>query len=205
MHRAGTRYNRRGCDSEGHCANFVETEQSICSSARSVVLTMLRGSVPLQWYQRPTIKSWRPQIEFNTKCNQEETARRHVGSMVSSYGQSVLVDLLSTGSFEGRLSNIYCNAIAATDHPEENHVAGSIRSVLGVSCRYVGFDVNKFCGRKKYDGLSRLYSAISPDLIYNGFSILRNNVWDRQKGVLRVNCLDSLDRYIVLFLVTLIL
>lgn len=26
-HRAGTRYRRRGVDEDGHCANYVETEQ----------------------------------------------------------------------------------------------------------------------------------------------------------------------------------
>lgn len=50
-HRAGTRYKRRGIDEEGHCANYVETEQILSLRQHQISFTQIRGSVPLYWSQ----------------------------------------------------------------------------------------------------------------------------------------------------------
>lgn len=50
-YRAGTRYKRRGIDEEGHCANYVETEQILSLRQHQISFTQIRGSVPLYWSQ----------------------------------------------------------------------------------------------------------------------------------------------------------
>lgn len=47
----GTRYRRRGIDSDGHVANFVETEVVVKYSSHIVAYVIVRGSVPVYWTQ----------------------------------------------------------------------------------------------------------------------------------------------------------
>lgn len=49
--RAGTRFNVRGVNDEGHVANFVETEQAIYLDSDVTSYVQTRGSVPLFWEQ----------------------------------------------------------------------------------------------------------------------------------------------------------
>lgn len=55
---SGTRYRRRGIDEDGHCANFVETEQILQTGGHSISYLQVRGSIPVFWSQ-PGIK-YRP-------------------------------------------------------------------------------------------------------------------------------------------------
>lgn len=45
------RYKRRGVDDDGHCANYVETEQIISYHNHQVSFVQVRGSVPVYWSQ----------------------------------------------------------------------------------------------------------------------------------------------------------
>lgn len=53
---AGSRFWRRGVDSNGNAANFIETEQILVHENKIVSFVQLRGSIPLQWTQKPTGK-----------------------------------------------------------------------------------------------------------------------------------------------------
>jgi len=59
----GTRFNSRGIDEEGNCANQVESEQLIeftgKNSVTSYAFLQVRGSVPIYWEQdgvKPKVK-----------------------------------------------------------------------------------------------------------------------------------------------------
>ena len=47
----GTRFNARGIDDEGNCANFVETEMIVEYPSMSLWFShmQIRGSIPLFW------------------------------------------------------------------------------------------------------------------------------------------------------------
>lgn len=49
--RAGTRFNVRGTNDNGHVANFVETEQVIFLDNKVSSFILIRGSIPLFWEQ----------------------------------------------------------------------------------------------------------------------------------------------------------
>lgn len=49
--RAGTRFNVRGTNDNGHVANFVETEQVIFLEDKVASFILIRGSIPLFWEQ----------------------------------------------------------------------------------------------------------------------------------------------------------
>lgn len=48
---AGTRFNVRGSNDNGHVANFVETEQVIFMENKVASFILIRGSIPLFWEQ----------------------------------------------------------------------------------------------------------------------------------------------------------
>lgn len=60
IHYAGTRFWTRGLDDEGHAANSVETEQIIISNYSITSFVQVRGSIPLQWSQKPTLDTVPP-------------------------------------------------------------------------------------------------------------------------------------------------
>ena len=47
----GTRYRRRGVDSSGDVANYVETELLVKCGSHVVSYVIVRGSVPVYWSQ----------------------------------------------------------------------------------------------------------------------------------------------------------
>lgn len=49
--RAGTRFNVRGLNDEGHVANFVETEQILYTENNVTSFVQVRGLVPVFWDQ----------------------------------------------------------------------------------------------------------------------------------------------------------
>lgn len=51
--RVGVRYLSRGCDDNGNCSNFVETEQIVANSGSYL---QIRGSIPLRWSH---VLNWR--------------------------------------------------------------------------------------------------------------------------------------------------
>uniref|UniRef100_A0AAY5EZS0 SAC domain-containing protein n=1 Tax=Electrophorus electricus TaxID=8005 RepID=A0AAY5EZS0_ELEEL len=50
-HRAGMRYKRRGVDTDGNVANYVETEQLIHVHSHTLSFVQTRGSIPVFWSQ----------------------------------------------------------------------------------------------------------------------------------------------------------
>ncbi|NWH28935.1 SAC1 phosphatase, partial [Grus americana] len=66
--RAGVRYYVRGIDSEGHAANFVETEQIVHYKGSKASFVQTRGSIPFFWSQRPNLK-YKPKPQISKSVN----------------------------------------------------------------------------------------------------------------------------------------
>uniref|UniRef100_A0A8B9K004 SAC1 like phosphatidylinositide phosphatase a n=1 Tax=Astyanax mexicanus TaxID=7994 RepID=A0A8B9K004_ASTMX len=66
--RAGVRYYVRGIDSEGHAANFVETEQIVQYNNSRASFVQTRGSMPFFWSQRPNLK-YKPKPQISSTTN----------------------------------------------------------------------------------------------------------------------------------------
>ena len=87
-YRAGTRYFRRGIDSDGHVANFNETEQVLLVESATpengeddygvqLSFVQTRGSVPLYWAEINTLR-YKPDVQIMDK---EDTVRQHVSGV----------------------------------------------------------------------------------------------------------------------------
>ncbi|XP_011888722.1 PREDICTED: phosphatidylinositide phosphatase SAC1 isoform X3 [Cercocebus atys] len=90
--RAGVRYYVRGIDSEGHAANFVETEQIVHYNGSKASFVQTRGSIPVFWSQRPNLK-YKPLPQISKAANHMDGFQRHFDSQVIIYGKQVIINL----------------------------------------------------------------------------------------------------------------
>lgn len=136
--RAGTRFFARGLDSEGNPANFVETEQIIYLPGGHIYsFVQIRGSVPLFWSQRPTLK-YKPRVKMGRLMapqtdeegpvvvdhDQRDGIRRHFhdACYMQRYGKSVAINLLDQVGMEKRLCKSYALACNTVDPQELRQV-----------------------------------------------------------------------------------
>eukprot|EP00020_Sapocribrum_chincoteaguense_P010179 CAMPEP_0170743066 /NCGR_PEP_ID=MMETSP0437-20130122/7073_1 /TAXON_ID=0 /ORGANISM="Sexangularia sp." /LENGTH=591 /DNA_ID=CAMNT_0011081717 /DNA_START=28 /DNA_END=1800 /DNA_ORIENTATION=+ len=187
-HRAGTRYNVRGLDDTGNCANSVETEQLVLLPSGEIHATVtVRGSIPLYWSQFANIKyKPRPALAPGGVAAHSVPAERHFRELRSAYGDVTCVNLVDQKGAEAAIEKLMGNVVNVVG----NKLGGPER------LNYVAFDFHEECKKMRYDNLSKLEAATEADATRFGFThVLPNNkVVTRQSGVIRVNCMDNLDR-----------
>ncbi|GAA6081097.1 phosphatidylinositol-3-phosphatase SAC1-A, partial [Tachysurus ichikawai] len=89
--RAGVRYYVRGIDSEGHAANFVETEQIVQYNNSRASFVQTRGSMPFFWSQRPNLK-YKPKPLISSSTNHVSHSLTHFLPLIrttSGHGEPV--------------------------------------------------------------------------------------------------------------------
>uniref|UniRef100_A0A3Q7F671 SAC domain-containing protein n=1 Tax=Solanum lycopersicum TaxID=4081 RepID=A0A3Q7F671_SOLLC len=172
--RAGTRMWRRGADSDGFVANFVESEQIIQLKGYTASFVQVRGSIPLLWNQIVDL-TYKPKFEI------PRVVERHYLDLRKKYGNVLSIDLVNTHGGEGRLSEKFANAM--------QHVAAD-------DVKYLHFDFHHICGHVHFELLSILYDQIEDFFIKNRYFLLneKDEKVELQLGVLRTNCIDCLDR-----------
>ncbi|CAK9320819.1 unnamed protein product [Citrullus colocynthis] len=178
--RTGTRLWRRGADSDGYVANFVESEQIIQLNGFTASFVQVRGSIPLLWEQIVDL-TYKPKFELVKLEESPRVADRHFLDLRKKYGAVLAVDLVNGHGAEGRLSEKFSNAM--------QHVTGD-------DVRYLHFDFHHICGHVHFERLSILYEQISDFLDQNGYMLLndKGEKMKEQLGVVRTNCIDCLDR-----------
>ncbi|KAM7533700.1 hypothetical protein Aperf_G00000121153 [Anoplocephala perfoliata] len=213
--RAGTRYYARGVDHNGNPANFVETEQIVYIPPGHIFsFVQIRGSVPLYWSQRPSLK-YKPEVKLGTpnsvvnirnpeyepqglvdvQPEQITVIQKHFhdACYLNRYGKVVAVNLLDQVGMERPLYRMYTLASQAVNPME---------------LKYEAFDFHKECRAFRWDRLQILINRVEPELNAMGqFHLLtpsnRESLQDasvlsQQSGVFRTNCIDCLDRTNVL-------
>ncbi|XP_024534108.1 phosphoinositide phosphatase SAC6 [Selaginella moellendorffii] len=180
IRRSGTRMWRRGADPEGSVANFVETEQILEAGGYFASYVQVRGSIPVFWEQIVDLR-YKPQIR---SINHEDTSavvERHFSDLSDRYGSVLAVDLINQQGSEGVLSIAYRNAM---QHLKNNNVT------------YVPFDFHHICGNIRFDRLSVLHDQIAENLMQQRFFLVNpmKEKTEEQKGIVRTNCIDCLDR-----------
>ncbi|XP_055916374.1 synaptojanin-1 [Eupeodes corollae] len=183
--RAGTRFNTRGTNDEGHVANFVETEQVIYVDNDVTSYIQTRGSVPLFWEQ-PGVQVGSHKVKLSRGFEASASAfDRHMQIMKDRYGLQMIVNLLGTsqiGSKEGEamLSNEFQRHHNMSNHKDVPHII---------------FDYHQECRGSNFSALSKLKARIDACSVNFGFFYSTNNdVVREQIGTIRTNCLDCLDR-----------
>lgn len=178
-HRAGTRYNIRGIDTDGQIANFVETEQIVEYGNSRCSYVQTRGSVPVFWSQAPDL-SYKPKPLISATKDHLDAFHRHFSTQLYHYGQHVLINLLDQKGPEQQLVEAYSQTV--------NNAALS-------ELRYEPFDFHKECKAMKWYRLSLLMDrTLAEQKQFGYFMVQDTSTKMLQAGVFRTNCVDSLDR-----------
>uniref|UniRef100_A0A8C5I7X5 Phosphatidylinositide phosphatase SAC2 n=1 Tax=Gouania willdenowi TaxID=441366 RepID=A0A8C5I7X5_GOUWI len=100
-HRAGMRYKRRGVDTDGHVANYVETEQLIHVHSHTLSFVQTRGSVPVFWSQAGYRYNPRP----------------------LSHRLIVIINLIDQGGREKLIGDAYLKQVLLYNNPNLTYVS----------------------------------------------------------------------------------
>ncbi|XP_045435450.1 phosphatidylinositol-3-phosphatase SAC1 isoform X7 [Pipistrellus kuhlii] len=178
--RAGVRYYVRGIDSEGHAANFVETEQIVHYNGSKASFVQTRGSIPVFWSQRPNLK-YKPRPQINKVANHMDGFQRHFDSQLIIYGKQVILNLVNQ---------------KGSEKPLEQAFATMVSSLGNGMIRYIAFDFHKECKNMRWDRLSILLDRVAEMQDELSYFLVDSTgkVVTNQEGVFRSNCMDCLDR-----------
>ncbi|KAG7325830.1 hypothetical protein KOW79_010755 [Hemibagrus wyckioides] len=178
--RAGVRYYVRGIDSEGHAANFVETEQIVQYNNSRASFVQTRGSMPFFWSQRPNLK-YKPKPQISSTTNHLDGFQRHFDSQVLIYGKQVILNLVNQKGSELPLEQAFAKLANNMDN-------GTIK--------YIAFDFHKECSKMRWHRLQILVDAVAEMQDEFGYFMLNSDgkVVVEQSGTFRSNCMDCLDR-----------
>lgn len=188
--RAGLRYLRRGVDDEGNVANSVETEQilsdnSWTASKKIHSFVQIRGSIPIFFSQTPYSFKPVPQIQHSAETN-HAALTQHFRHLNSKYGNVQVVSLVEKHGNEAIVGNAY-----------QHHVQrlNDSRIVSDPEVGFEWFDFHNICRGMKFENVSLLMNTLGSKLDEFGHSVeVDGKPVSKQGGVLRVNCMDCLDR-----------
>jgi len=218
--RAGLRYLRRGVDSEGNVANCVETEQLLAIPtlpsepksaqtpppnevphdqlpwAKVYSFLQIRGSIPVYFQQSPYTLRPKPVLLHSENSN-KAAFEKHFNSLENRYNGEILgINLVERGSAENIVGGKYEKYIEELNKKREEAEAGS---------RKVGFnwfDFHRVCRGMRFEKVSLLLDELDDTLNYFGWTEVMEGkpggegkeLKSVQKGVVRTNCMDCLDR-----------
>ncbi|TFY69019.1 hypothetical protein EVG20_g3317 [Dentipellis fragilis] len=188
-YRAGTRYFRRGIDSEGHVANFNETEQVVIIGAKpgtdgfdtEFSFVQVRGSVPVYWAEVNTLR-YKPDLQIMDLQDSVDAVRLHLQEQTSLYGEQSLVNLVDHKGHEKPVKEAYERYVAKANVPK---------------VKYQYFDFHNECKHMRWDRISLLLDELKDELARDGYFHVVGSQPEPVKwqiGVVRTNCMDNLDR-----------
>ncbi|CAD5206969.1 unnamed protein product [Bursaphelenchus okinawaensis] len=181
VHRAGCRYLRRGIDGDGNVANFVETEMMLNIFGHTLSFVQLRGSIPAFWSQKGY--RYRPPLVIDKEIDESIPAcKSHFEKIKDEYGTPVsIVNLVDHTGREFALGETFLQHVLKMNDDD---------------IRYFSFDFHDHCRALRFDNVSILMNALEPTLSQTGFCWIDKGgqMVREQKGIIRTNCVDCLDR-----------
>ncbi|XP_039995875.1 phosphatidylinositide phosphatase SAC2 [Xiphias gladius] len=178
-HRAGMRYKRRGVDTDGHVANYVETEQLIHVHSHTLSFVQTRGSVPVFWSQAGYRYNPRPRLEKGEKETMSYFAA-HFEEQLKLYKKQVIINLVDQSGREKLIGDAYLKQVLLYNNP---------------NLTYVSFDFHEHCRGMKFENVQILTDAISDIITDMKWAwVDQAGVICKQEGIFKVNCMDCLDR-----------
>lgn len=180
--RAGTRFNVRGVNDLGHVANFVESEEVLFVNQIVLSHIIIRGSIPLFWEQ-PGVQVGSHRIKMSRGSEISQAAYdKHMFLLKERYDNIVIINLLSSRGSELSLNQLF----------NSHHVT----SRIGSEFPFINYDYHTLCPRGHKENLDRLFSNDLEKYCdqFGFFHAEKGEIMQLQRGVIRTNCLDCLDR-----------
>ncbi|KAK6361930.1 inositol polyphosphate 5-phosphatase [Orbilia blumenaviensis] len=208
--RAGTRFNSRGMDDDGHVANFVETETVIWDSraennVRGVGFsyTQVRGSVPLFWEQQAGLLPGQQKVTITRSPEATQPSfDRHIDGISVKYGAIHIVNLLSAlKPAEAELTRMYDIMIRNSPYLGQNDKNGTGELIKATKYDFheetrAGYEAAAQIRRYIEDSADSFAYFLTEDVDHDNDegTAPHSTVILQQEGVFRTNCLDCLDR-----------
>ncbi|KAI0013483.1 SacI homology domain-containing protein [Xylariaceae sp. FL0662B] len=206
--RAGTRFNSRGIDDDGHVANFVETETIYWSSGVLFSYAQVRGSVPVFWEQTAGLIPGQQKITVTRSAEGTQPSfNKHFEDLEHSYGAVHIVNLLSaTKPGEAELTQLFrygvqhCSLSRPGEKSSDHALLRETEYDFHAETKAMGYEAAREIRRyieHSAEGFAYYLAEQTDDMIdlSNGSSgHPRMVVVLQQEGVFRTNCLDCLDR-----------
>ena len=207
--RAGTRFNSRGIDDDGHVANFVETE-TIYWSPSGVLFSyaQVRGSVPVFWEQTAGLIPGQQKISVTRSVDGTQPSfDKHFLELEQSYGAVHIVNLLSeTKPGEAELSQLFHYGVEhcplnrrekqSADHALLRETNYDFHAETKTAGYEAARDIRRYIEHSAEGFAYYLATETddSADAMGGTTEGRRMVVVLQQEGVFRTNCLDCLDR-----------
>ncbi len=194
------RFLRRGINEEGEVANDVETEFFVIenfpfqSQEKNVFsFVMIRGSVPLFWGHEKFKLSPKPPIILHEERDPEDKAAAiHFERLFKCYGDEICV----------------LNLVKSSEKSTESKLGAAYKKLIDTFSNKVRAQHNSRRLRFKWFDFFSVYNKSEKSLIRElqlyGKNVLGSlsifnysafgGIKSRQTGVIRVNCIDCLDR-----------
>lgn len=205
--RAGTRFNARGIDDDGNCANFVETETVICyPDGVCFSYAQVRGSIPLFWEQAAGLLPGQQKITITRSAQAAQPAfDKHFEELELKYGAVHVLNLLSKEkSGECELAQRYSDHIkhAAINNRSSDGDRTEKKFLLDTwydfhaETRATGYDAARTILKYAQDSVDGFAYCLAGTVLDDNLDEkeTRSVIMLQQEGVFRTNCLDCLDR-----------
>lgn len=185
--RPGLRFTARGADVYGNCSNFVETEQIVSHGKAYSSYVQIRGSIPLLWKQEANIK-YKPkptlkEVDAGGKSGLcQQAFEKHFDSLFDHYGSVTAISLIDDGGSEKVLHGAFAEAV---------------KLMANQRLHFVPWDFHKRTNGMKYEKVEHeLLPMIDSDLNATSYFYTQDGISPstHQRGIVRTNCIDSLDR-----------
>jgi len=180
--RVGTRYFTRGIDQEGNAANYAETEQIVeLENQQWLSFVQIRGSIPVHWSQKPCLK-YQPKIKISEKKDSFKGLKKHFDELLGRYKSVTIVNLVkATGS-----ENVLAEMFQKTTEQYSNK-----------NVHYNHYDFHAKHKKLSHKMIEELVALVEKNIQSQGFFMYdakKETVRSEQNGIVRVNCIDCLDR-----------
>lgn len=187
--RAGLRYLRRGIDEEGWCANSVETEQILSPAiidpnSKIHSFLQVRGSIPVFFTQSPYSLKPSPVFQHSDDTN-FLALKKHFDRLRQQYGSLQIANLVEKHGVEAPIGQKYQQGIERYNEGNPNEDA----------VPFEWFDFHDACRGMRFENVQKLIDTLQDQLDIFGSTVEEGGeIKTQQKGVIRTNCMDCLDR-----------
>lgn len=186
---AGTRFLKRGANFAGDVANEVESEQIVVDGHRMCSCTQMRGSIPSHWSQDISKMVPKPPISLDLSDPYAITAGRHYSRLLFHFGSPIIVLNLVKKREKRRHESILTDDLF-TSINYLNQFLPPLQSI-----KYHHFDMAHMAKKNRGGNVMNSLEKFAENFVQKTGLFFRDlNTVTFQTGIVRVNCVDCLDR-----------
>lgn len=185
-HFAGTRFLKRGANFNGDVANEVESEQIVVDGHRMCSFVQMRGSIPSHWSQDVSKMVPKPPISLDLSDPYAITPGKHYQRLMFQFGAPIIILNLVKKREKRRHESILTEDMTASINYLNQFLPPHYR------IKYHHFDMaKKSHGGNVMGSLAKFAESVVQK---TGLFFKDTNDVAFQTGIVRVNCVDCLDR-----------